>query len=110
MDLGYIDFARLHTLHQAGTFFVAPAKSNLSAHRVYSAPTDRATGVIAEASPDPLGILYGVSSHSVRDTKNLQFGMVIGAKPRAISGALRIDPVSSYVTMAEIRHAVMWCR
>jgi hypothetical protein len=48
MDRGYIDFARLHTLHQAGAFFVTRAKSNLSAHRVYSAPTDRATGVIAD--------------------------------------------------------------
>jgi len=48
MDRGYIDFARLHTLHQAGAFFVTRAKSNLSAHRVYSAPTDRTIGVIAD--------------------------------------------------------------
>jgi hypothetical protein len=48
MDRGYIDFVRLHTLHQAGAFFVTRAKSNLSAHRVYSAPTDRTTGVIAD--------------------------------------------------------------
>jgi transposase len=48
MDRGYIDFARLHTLHQAGAFFVTRAKSNLHAHRIYSAPTDRATGVLAD--------------------------------------------------------------
>jgi hypothetical protein len=48
MDRGYIDFARLHTLHQAGAFFVTRAKSNLNAHRVYSAATDRTTGVIAD--------------------------------------------------------------
>ena len=48
MDRGYIDFARLHTLHQAGAFFVTRAKSNLDAHRVYSAPTDRVAGVIAD--------------------------------------------------------------
>ena len=48
MDRGYIDFARLHTLHQAGAFFVTRAKSNLDAHRVYSTPTDRTTGVIAD--------------------------------------------------------------
>jgi hypothetical protein len=48
MDRGYIDFARLHTLHQAGAFFVTRAKSNLNAHRVYSAPTERSTGVIAD--------------------------------------------------------------
>ncbi len=37
MDRGYIDFARLHTLHQAGAFLVTRAKSNLNARRVYSA-------------------------------------------------------------------------
>ena len=48
MDRGYLDFARLHTLHQAGAFFVTRAKSDLDAHRVYSTPTDRTTGVIAD--------------------------------------------------------------
>jgi hypothetical protein len=48
MDRGYIDFARLQALHRAGAFFVTRAKSNLNAHRVYSAPTDRTTGVIAD--------------------------------------------------------------
>ena len=43
MDRGYVDFARLHMLHQAGAFFVTRAKSNLDAHRIYSAPTDRTT-------------------------------------------------------------------
>jgi len=48
MDRGYVDFARLYALHQAGAFFVTRAKSNLDAHRVYSAPVDRATGVICD--------------------------------------------------------------
>jgi hypothetical protein len=48
MDRGYIDYARLHALHQGGAFFVTRAKSNLLAHRVYSATTDRASGVIAD--------------------------------------------------------------
>jgi transposase len=48
MDRGYVDFRRLHALHQAGAFFVTRAKSNLDAHRVYSAPTDRAAGIIAD--------------------------------------------------------------
>jgi Transposase DDE domain/Domain of unknown function (DUF4372) len=48
MDRGYVDFTRLHALHQAGAFFVTRAKSNLDAHRVYSAPTDRAAGIIAD--------------------------------------------------------------
>ena len=48
MDRGYVDFARLYRLHEAGAFFVTRAKSNLNAHRVYSAATDRTTGVIAD--------------------------------------------------------------
>ena len=48
MDRGYVDFARLHVLHLAGAFFVTRAKSNLDAHRVYSATTDRAAGIIAD--------------------------------------------------------------
>ena len=48
MDRGYVDFGRLYVLHQANAFFVTRAKSNLDAHRVYSAPTDRASGVIAD--------------------------------------------------------------
>ena len=48
MDRGYVDFSRLHALHQAAAFFVTRAKSNMDAHRVYSAPTDRATGIICD--------------------------------------------------------------
>lgn len=48
MDRGYLDFERLHALHQAGAFFVTRAKSNLSARRVYSAATDRSTGIICD--------------------------------------------------------------
>jgi len=48
MDRGYLDFERLHLLHQAGAFFVTRAKSNLDARRIYSAPIDRATGIICD--------------------------------------------------------------
>ena len=54
MDRGYgprpprLDFARLYRLHQAGAFFVTRAKRNLNARRVYSATTDRTTGVICD--------------------------------------------------------------
>src|SRR6201988_2834961 len=48
MDRGYLDFKRLHLLHQAGAFFVTRAKSNLDARRLYSAPTDRASGIICD--------------------------------------------------------------
>ena len=48
MDRGYLDYARLFAVHQAGAFFVTRAKSCLDARRVYSAPTDRGTGVICD--------------------------------------------------------------
>jgi transposase len=48
MDRGYVDFARLHAMHRAGAFFVTRAKSNMNAHRVYSAATDRTTGIICD--------------------------------------------------------------
>lgn len=48
MDRGYVDFARLHTLHLAGAFFVTRAKSNIKWHRVYSMPTDRTTGILCD--------------------------------------------------------------
>ncbi len=48
MDRAYVDFERLHTLSQMGAFFVTRAKSNMDARRVYSAPTDRSTGLICD--------------------------------------------------------------
>lgn len=48
MDRGYLDFARLHRFHQAGSFFVTRAKSNLKAQRRYSRPVDRSTGLICD--------------------------------------------------------------
>ena len=48
MDRGYVDFARLYALHQAGAFFVTRAKSDLRARRVYSARVDRSTGLICD--------------------------------------------------------------
>jgi Transposase DDE domain/Domain of unknown function (DUF4372) len=48
MDRGYLDFARLYAMHQAGAFFVSRAKENMDARRVYSHPVDRASGVICD--------------------------------------------------------------
>jgi hypothetical protein len=48
MDRGYLDFKRLFALHQAGAFFVTRAKRGMNAHRVYSMPADRDTGVICD--------------------------------------------------------------
>jgi hypothetical protein len=48
MDRGYIDFERLARLHDAGSFFVTRAKSNLKTRRRYSHSVDRATGLICD--------------------------------------------------------------
>jgi len=45
MDRGYVDFARLYRLHQAGAYFVTRAWKNLQARRRYSHPIDRSTGL-----------------------------------------------------------------
>ncbi len=41
LDRGYTDFDRLHVLHEAGSFFVIRAKSNLRFKRRYSRAVDR---------------------------------------------------------------------
>lgn len=48
MDRGYLDFARLFVLHQAGAFFVTRAKLNTGYRRIYSARSDRAQGIICD--------------------------------------------------------------
>ena len=48
MDRGYVDFERLHAMHQASAFFVTRAKSNTRLRRVYSAQVDRDTGIICD--------------------------------------------------------------
>jgi hypothetical protein len=42
LDRGYLDFARLHALHEAGSFFLIRAKRGLRFKRRYSHPVDRA--------------------------------------------------------------------
>jgi hypothetical protein len=45
MDRGYIDFFRLHALHQRQAFFVTRAKRNMAFRRRYSRAVDKTTGV-----------------------------------------------------------------
>lgn len=59
MDRGFLDFDRLHRFHQAGSFFVTRAKSNLRVQRRYSHPVDRTTGLRC----DQTVVLTGFYSH-----------------------------------------------
>ena len=64
MDRGFLDFERLYRFHQAGSFFVTRAKSNLKAKRRYSHRVDRATGLVC----DQTVVLTGFYSHKGFDT------------------------------------------
>ena len=48
MDRAYLDFERLFTIYDAGAFFVTRAKANSKLRRIYSAPSDRAQGIICD--------------------------------------------------------------
>ena len=45
MDRGFLDFGRLHRIHQAGAFFVTRAKCNTRFYVARSRPVDKATGL-----------------------------------------------------------------
>jgi len=45
MDKAYIDFNRLHTIHNAGAFFVTRAKENFAFVRLTSSIVDKSTGI-----------------------------------------------------------------
>ena len=45
LDRAYLDFSRLHRIHQASAFFVARAKSGIRFQRLYSMPVDKASGL-----------------------------------------------------------------
>jgi len=64
MDRGYLDFERLYRLHEAQSFFVTRAKSNLKAQRRYSHSVDRSTGLIC----DQTIVLTGFYSRQDFDT------------------------------------------
>jgi hypothetical protein len=58
MDRGYVDFLRLHTLHQAGAYFVIRPKKDLRFRRYFSQPVDPGTGLCS----DHIGRLGGFQS------------------------------------------------
>ena len=50
MDRGYVDFARLYRIHQAGAFFVTRAKSNMAFYVSKSRSIDKTTGLRCDQS------------------------------------------------------------
>ena len=80
MDRGYIDFERLHVLHDLGAFFVTRTKQGVLLRRRYSHPVDATTGlrsdhtvVLASALsrkhyPDPLRRIHFYDAEQDRRT------------------------------------------
>ena len=72
MDKGYIDFCRLHRVHQQHSFFVLRAKNNLAFSRLASRPSDKTRGLYSDQTirligpkssmsyPDPLRRIHYV--------------------------------------------------
>jgi len=54
MDRGYLDFSRLHKIHQTSAFFVTRAKKSFSRKRLYSMPVDKSTSRHSMAPPKML--------------------------------------------------------
>ena len=50
MDRAYIDYARLHRIHQASAFFVTRARKSFRFHRLYSRPVDKSSGLRCDQS------------------------------------------------------------
>jgi hypothetical protein len=48
MDRAYLDYARLHRLHQSGAFFVTRPKKSFRFKRMRSHPVDKTTGVLSD--------------------------------------------------------------
>ena len=71
MDRGYVDFARLYALHQAGAFFVTRAKSNMDARRLYSAASDRENGIICDQTIALAGVQ--TSRHYPEHLRRIRF-------------------------------------
>jgi hypothetical protein len=65
MDRGYLDFARLYVLHQAGSFFVTRPRSNAKFRRIYSLPVDRASGLICDQHVE-LTVFYSSQGYPER--------------------------------------------
>jgi hypothetical protein len=72
MDRGYLDFTRLHAIHNTPAFFVTRAKRNLDFKRLYSQPVNKAAGLRF----DQIGILINYYSKKHYPEKIRRIGYV----------------------------------
>jgi len=104
MDRGYLDFERLHVLHQAGAFFVTRAKSNLDAHRIYSAAVDRSTGIICDQTIGLNG--YYSQRHYPDHLRRIRFKDAETAKALVFLTNQFVLPASTVCTLYKARWQV----
>ena len=82
MDRGYLDFGRLHLLHQCAATFVIRPRSNTRFRRLYSHPVDKATGLRCDQTIVLDGVYSGltypdklrrIKFHDAKSGKTLTF-------------------------------------
>ena len=72
MDRGFLDFERLYRFHEAGSFFVTRAKSNLKVQRRYSHPVDRSHRTDLRSDRRAYRLLLAQGLRSAAATHSLQ--------------------------------------
>jgi transposase len=82
MDRGYVDFARLYSIHRASAFFVTRSKSNFQFARRYSSPVNKSLGLRSDQVIVPTGVqtakeypdpLRRIRYHDAKTDKHLTF-------------------------------------
>jgi hypothetical protein len=104
MDRGYVDFGRLYVLHQVGAFFVTRAKSNMDARRIYSAPSDRANGIICDQTIALAGI--ETSEHYPEHLRRIRFKDPETDKTLVFLTNQRMLPAATICTLYKCRWQV----
>jgi len=65
LDRGYMDFTRLHALHEAGSFFLIRAKRGLRFKRQYSHPVDRIKTKVLCDQTGTLEVFYSKQGYPI---------------------------------------------
>lgn len=82
LDRGYIDFRRLHHIHESKAFFIIRAKDNLHFNRIASSVPNKKKGVLCDqsirlnnyyASKDYPGKLRRIKYYDVENCRSLVF-------------------------------------
>jgi hypothetical protein len=104
MDRGYVDYRRLYRIHQAGAFFVTRAKHPMDAHRVYSMPVAKETGVQCDQRIALNG--YYASQHYPEQLRRIRFQDAATAKTLVFLTNNTVLPAASIAALYKSRRQV----